>query len=118
MYALSDLYAWLTFRLVQLKVQSYSSNNSAYICYRFISSLLLVQMCFDTAGAEEHPACKKLSDMVLSRLSVWSEVQLICIWSSRCHCHPIISCFIKLCFGFTFLVPAYPGCRGNEAVLI
>jgi len=31
---------------------------------------------------EEHPACKKLSDEVLVRLFVWSEVQIICIWSS------------------------------------
>jgi len=28
---------------------------------------------------EEHPACKKLSDDVLAWLSVWSEVQMICI---------------------------------------
>ena len=31
---------------------------------------------------EEHPSCKKLSDEVLARLSVCSEVQMICIWSS------------------------------------
>ena len=24
------------------------------------------------------------------------EVQIICIWSSWCNCHPIISCFIKI----------------------
>jgi len=30
---------------------------------------------------EEHPARKKLSDGVLAWLSVWSEVQMICIWS-------------------------------------
>jgi len=23
---------------------------------------------------------------------VWSKVQVICIWSSWCHCHPVISC--------------------------
>jgi len=28
---------------------------------------------------EERPACKKLSDEVLAWLSVWSEVQMICI---------------------------------------
>jgi len=32
-----------------------------------------------TGRQEEHPACKKLSDEVLS---VWSEVTTICIWSS------------------------------------
>jgi len=31
---------------------------------------------------EEHPVCKKLSDQVLAWLSVWSEVQMLCIWSS------------------------------------
>jgi len=31
---------------------------------------------------EGHPACKKLSGEVLAWLSVWSEVRMICIWSS------------------------------------
>jgi len=31
---------------------------------------------------EEHPICKKLSDEVLMWLSVWSEVQIVCIWST------------------------------------
>jgi len=31
---------------------------------------------------EEHAACKKLSDEVLAWLSVWSEMQMISIWSS------------------------------------
>jgi len=46
----------------------------------------------------------------------WSEVQMICIWSSWCYCHPIVSCFIKIKIGLTFLALAYPGCRGIEAV--
>jgi len=37
---------------------------------------------------EGHPAHKKLSDEVLVWLSVWSKVQMICIWSTWCHCHP------------------------------
>jgi len=45
---------------------------------------------------EEHPACKKLNDDMLAWLSVWSEVQMICIWSSWCHCHPVISCLASL----------------------
>jgi len=64
----------------------------------------------------EHPACKKLSDEVLEWLSVWSELQMICIWSSWCRCHPIISCFIKIHISLTILVPAYPGCPGKEAI--
>ena len=31
---------------------------------------------------EEHPACKKLSDDVLAWLSDWSEVQMVCMWST------------------------------------
>jgi len=66
---------------------------------------------------EEHPICRKLSDEVLAWLSVWSEVQMICIRSSWCLCHPIISCFIiKIQNGLTFLVLAYPGCPEKEAI--
>jgi len=37
---------------------------------------------------EEHLACKKiLIDEVLEWLSVWSEVQMICVWCSWYHCH-------------------------------
>ena len=35
---------------------------------------------------------------MLACLSAWSEVQMICI----CHCHPIISCFIKIQNGLPF----------------
>jgi len=31
------------------------------------------------------------NDEELAWLSLWSELQMICIWSSWCHCHPIIS---------------------------
>jgi len=41
---------------------------------------------------------------------------MICIWSSWCHCYLIISCFIKIQIGLTFLMPAYPGCPGKEAI--
>jgi len=45
---------------------------------------------------EENLACKRLSDEVLSWLSVWSEMHVICIWSSWCHCHPVICCSSKI----------------------
>ena len=35
-------------------------------------------------------------------LSVWSEVQMICMWSSWFHCHPIISCSSKIQNGLHF----------------
>ena len=66
---------------------------------------------------EEHPPYKRLSDEVLAWLSVWNKVQMIRIWSSWCHCHPIISCFVKVQIGLTLLVRAYPGCPGSTTVL-
>jgi len=36
---------------------------------------------------EGYPACKSC-DEVLVWLSAWREVQIVCIWSSWCHCHP------------------------------
>jgi len=63
---------------------------------------------------EGHPACEKLSGEILAGLSVWSEVQMICIWSSWCHCHSIISCSRSNTEWFTFLAPAYPGCSGKR----
>ena len=42
---------------------------------------------------------KNLSDEVL--------VRLICVWSSWCHCHRIVCCFIKIQISLTSLVPAY-----------
>ena len=62
---------------------------------------------------EEHRIRKKMSDEVLAFLSVWSKVQIICIWSIWCHCHPVVSCFMKIQIGLTFLVPAYPDCPGR-----
>jgi len=49
-------------------------------------------------------------------LSVCSEVQMICVWSISCHCCRIVSCFIKIQIGLTFLVLAYPECPGKQAV--
>jgi len=47
---------------------------------------------------------KKLSDEVLAWLSVWGEVQMICVpvWSSWCNCHHIISCSSKIQNGLPF----------------
>jgi len=51
---------------------------------------------------EGHLACKKLSGEVLAWLSVWGEEQMICIWSSWCHCIPIISSSSKIQNGLAF----------------
>jgi len=62
-----------------------------------------------------HPACKKLSGEVLAWLSVWSKVQT-CIMARLMPLPLTVSCFSKIQTGFTFLVPADPGCHGKEAV--
>jgi len=61
---------------------------------------------------------KKLTDGVLVclGLSVWREVQMICIWPSWCHYHPIISCFTKIQIGLNFLVSTSPGCPGKRPI--
>jgi len=62
-------------------------------------SLPSVFWCCWLGSRKAHPVCKKLSDEVLAWLSVWSKVQMICIWSSWWDCHPIISCFITIQIG-------------------
>ena len=54
------------------------------------------------AGWQEgHPDCKKWV-VRYWRGYVWSKVQMIFIWSSWCHCHPIISCSRKIQNGLPF----------------
>ena len=57
-------------------------NKIVYLGPAFSALTLLV------GRLEGHPACKTLSDEVLVWLSVWNEVQTVCIWSSWCHWHP------------------------------
>ena len=66
---------------------------------------------------EGHLARKNLSDEVLAWLSVWSKVQMTCIWSGWCHCwcHCIISASENPEW-FILLVPAYLGSPGKKAV--
>ena len=56
------------------------------ISFYFCSCL----QCFDTVGWASGSASglQKLSDEVLVWLSICSEVQIVCVWSSWCHCHP------------------------------
>jgi len=66
-------------------------------------------------GVTEHLACEKLTDELLAWLSVWREVQMICIWSTWYYCHPVISCFIKIQTGLNLPdagLPRLPWKRG------
>ena len=64
--------------------------------YRFMATIL----CACSASTllvgrqEGHPACRKLSGVVLAWLSVWSEVQT-CIRPSWCHCHSLSPASVK-----------------------
>jgi len=70
--------------------------------YAFSALTLLV------GRQEGHPACKKLSGGVLAWLSVWNEVQTA--YAQLMPLSLTVSCSSKIQIGFTFLVPAYPGC--------
>jgi len=72
-----------------------------------ISAVVSVQ-CFGTVGWASGwvSGMWKLIEEVLVWLSVWSKVQVICLWSSWCHCHPTISCFIEIWMNLSFLVLA------------
>ena len=70
-----------------LKVLAYLLNKPPSISVNIVGQCAF--SCFDTVGhQEEHLACKKSSDEVLVCLSVWSEVQFVCILSSQCQCIP------------------------------
>ena len=74
------------------------SHISSYLC---VFNLLTVAGCAFSAltllvGRQEgHTACKKLSGGVLQWLSVWSEVQIVCIWPSWWHCHSLSLASVK-----------------------
>jgi len=53
------------------------SYTQLYALLHALSALMLL-----VGQQEGHPACKKLSGEVLAWLFVWSEAQMICIWSS------------------------------------
>ena len=59
-----------------------------------------------------------MNDEALAWLSVLSGARCkwFCIWFSWCHCHPIISCFIKIQISILFLAPTYESCPGKKAV--
>jgi len=48
----------------------------------FIVALAFSALTLLVGRQKGHLACKKLSGGVLAWLSVWSEVQIVCIWPS------------------------------------
>ena len=78
--------------------------------------------CFDLPSVFLHCWLGIRKSIQPVKIELWGAGMVIClqpgaddlIWSSWCHCHP--HCFIKIQNGLTFLVPAYPGCPGKEAI--
>jgi len=67
------------------KIHIYMDGHSFILLYKSMlafSALAFSTLTLLTGHQEGHPACKKLSGEVLAWISVWSEVQIICIWSS------------------------------------
>ena len=93
----------------------------ALACFPVIFSTLgLVQIAFSAltllvGWQEGHPACKKTE--------WWGTVVVICLERGAdlrmAQLMPLpltVSCSSKIQIGFTFLVPAYLGCPGKQAV--
>jgi len=84
--------------------------NVCVCAFAFCALMLLV------GRQEGHPACKNLSGGVLVWLSVWSDVQIVCIWSSSCHCISKPHHLLPHLNPDWFYLSVYPGCPGKEAV--
>jgi len=79
-----------------------------YLFHLFVSNIAFSDLTLLIGHQEEHPACKKLRNEMLKWISVWNEVQMICIWSSWCHCYLVISCFTKIQISLPFLGACLP----------
>jgi len=75
-------------------------NMFTFQCWCYLSSMLWL-CCWLGFMKTIRPV--KMSDEVMEWLSVCSEMQIICIWSSWCYCHPIISCLIQIQIGVPLL---------------
>ena len=65
---------------------------------------------------EGHPACKKQSGGVLHGVVICLERGADLHMAQLMPLPLTVSCSSKIQIGFTFLVPAYPGSPGKEAV--
>jgi len=88
-------------------------------CYFTLAfNYVICLQCFDATGW----ASRKASDLL--NVECWDAGMIICLqWGANdlhmvqlMQCHSIIPSFIKIQIDLTFLVMAYPGCPGEEAV--
>jgi len=108
----SDLGNWPKSGVTPAK-DNRTRNECGCMCACFLFPLTLL-----VKHQEQHPppVCKKLSNEVLASLSVCSEAEMICTWSSWCDSQTMIPCFIKIQSGCIFLVLTYSGCQGKEDI--
>jgi len=64
------------FSFCVINLSSHHLRINSLQCFAFNALTLMV------GGLEEHPACKTLSDELMEWISVWSEMQMICMFSS------------------------------------
>jgi len=110
-------FSWKMKVVVVAALSRYNSKTADAVLFVF-RAVAFSALTLSVGRQEEHLACKNWV------IRCWhgcvsSEVQMVCIWCSWCHCHPVISCFVKtfiIQIVLAFLVPAYRGCRGKEAV--
>ena len=80
----------------------------------FCGRLTMISMIWSLwLGGRKSIRPVKTSNEVLVWLSVWNKVQMTCIWSSWCRCHPVISASENLEW-FILVVLAHQGCHGKR----
>jgi len=78
------------------------------------SKILHCLQCFDSVGLGVR---KSIQTVKIERcMVVCLERGADCLHMVQLMPNPVISCLILIQAGFTFLVPAYPGSPGKEAV--
>jgi len=63
-------------------VQNIHCKRESFVYFSLMSGIFHCYLMLLVGHQEEHPACNKMSDGVLVWLSVWSEVQIVCVWSN------------------------------------
>jgi len=82
-----------------------------FLSYTYLSVFSALTLL---VGHEEgHPACKKLMRCWRGYLC-GGRCKLLAHGAADATAAPVISCFVKIQIGLTFLMPAYPSCPGKK----
>ena len=83
----------------------------SFLLLTYLMTMCNVNLCFDAVGWAAGRAPGLKNRVARYWHGYRSGARCICIWSSWCHCHPIISCFIKIQNGLPFW------CRLTQVIL-